>query len=253
MKKNTQKLLLSLYSESSQQSNQATSRVKLANLKMLVPELTDGGMRSLLHFLKANGLIVSERVLGVVFVSITQHGSMSIEAKFPALSSKWDNWQGSWDCLVFVKALESDKQFRYLRTLLMTEGAVAISRGVYISPFSFSDKVVRECKQTYHDAVLMFSVGDWKIASLRNLIVEKYGLLDVIESYSGVSKEISRLLELANADNKFVHRHKMDINLVYDRLIEILREDMGFCSHYFNEAPKVRSMLSQLNSMISQY
>ena len=244
MKRNTQKILLSLY---------PSGRVKLNNLKIVSPELTDGGRRSLIHVLKARGLINSEKVLGVSSVGITQHGIDAIEAEFPALLSKWDAWQDNWDCLVFVKSSKSDKQFRYLRSILVSEGAISITRGVYVSPISFSERVVRECKEIYRDYILMFSVGIWKIASLRSLVIEKYGLIDIAESYSGISRDVSRLLETVDIKHIAMHRNTIDINLVFDRLIDVLSEDPGFCKHYFDQVPRVKNILSDLSSMVSGY
>lgn len=229
------------------------SRIKLSNLNVVIPNLTEGGKRSLLHVLKKNGLINSERVLGTTSIGITQHGIKALEDQFPALSSKWDAWTDNWDCLVFTQAPKSDKQFRYLRTLLVSEGAVSISRGVYASPFSFSERVTQECSDMYRDSILMFSVGSWKIASLRSLVIERYGLLDVVESYSGISNDVSRLLTSVDTNNRLLDRHKIEINLVYDRLVDVLQEDPGFCQHYFKESPKIKEILSKLNLMISAY
>jgi len=287
MKKNTQKLLLSLYSvpnvipvkirtKSEDSNNRPVTannefehvitgdfnrgemgtgggRIKLSNLNIVLYDLTEGGKRSLLHFLKQRGLINSERVLGTTSIGITPHGIKALEDQFPALSPKWDAWQGNWDCLVFVKAPKTDKQFRYLRGLLVAEGAVSISRGVYAAPFSFSEKVTQECEQLYQDSILLFSVGSWKIASLRSLIIEKYGLLDTVESYSGISNDISRLLTSLDTNKRLTDRHKTELNLVYDRLIDILTEDPGFCGYYFNEIPNVKEMLSKLNFIITTY
>lgn len=285
MKRNTQKLLLALYSEtgslpekiriknedqyyrpfSSNNENEHVierdsnwekmrargGRIKLSNLNIVLSDLTEGGKRSLLHLLKKSGLINSERVLGSTSVGITQHGIKALEDQFPALSPKWDMWQGSWDCLVFVKAPKSDSQFRYLRSLLVAEGAISISRGVYASPISFSEKVTRECEQMYRESILMFSVGSWKIASLRSLIIDKYGLLDTVESYSGIINDVTRLLTVVDAKKRLTDRYKTELNLVYDRLTDILTEDPGFCRHYFNEVPNAKEILYKLNSIIS--
>ncbi|MBU0974960.1 hypothetical protein KKD03_04645, partial [Patescibacteria group bacterium] len=232
---------------------ESSGRIKLSNLDTVLSNLTEGGKRSLLYVLKKSGLINSERVLGTTSIGITQHGIKALEDQFPALSAKWDKWQGSWDCLVFIKAPKSDKQFRYLRLLLVTEGAVSISRGVYASPFSFSEKVTQECEQMYRESILMFSVGSWKIASLRNFIIEKYGLLDIVESYSGISNDVSRLLIAVDTNKRLTDMYKIELNTVYDRLIDILAEDPGFCKHYFSEVPNVQEMLSKLNFIISSY
>lgn len=273
MKKNTQKLLLSLYSsidslpstlrtkdESlinrkfegiTESKSLESARIKISNISHLTPDLSDGGRRSLLHVLKKGGLINSERVLGTTSIGITQHGIKAIEDHFPALSSRWDDWLGDWDCIVFVKAPKSDKQFRYLRTLLVNEGFISISRGVFISPFSAPSKVLQECNDLYRDSIMMFSVGKWKIASLRSFIIEKYGLIDVVEAYSGISNDVTRLLTSMNKDKRLMSRYKTELNLVFDRLIDVLNEDPGFCGYYFKESPKVKSIMLRLNLILS--
>lgn len=247
MKKNTQKILLSLYSKVGSVKN----RVKLENIKALVPELTDGGFRSLIHVLKKQGVISTQRILGVTSINLTQHGNIVLEAEFPALSTKWEQWDGSWSCLVFMESPQSDKQFRYLRKLLIAQGALSISRGVYMSPGGFSDVVLRECQTSYHSNVLIFSVGDWKIAAESSFIIEKYGLLDLVETYSGLSSDVDRLLKTTDGENRLMEGVKNDISLVYDRVTEVLLEDPGFCTFYFKEVENVKTILLRLNSIIS--
>lgn len=248
MKKNTQKILIALYSS----TEPLRKRLKVETLNLVTPDLTDGGRRSLLHVLKKNGLIHSERVLGSTSISISEYGANQLEAQFPALSSKWDQWQGNWDCLVFTQAPKGDKQFRYLRSLLVEEGSVAVSRGVYIAPFAFSQRVLNECKEMYRNSVLIFSVGEWKLAPIRTLIVEKYGLLDLVETYSGISKEVTRLLISIDTNNRLTDKDKTDINLVYDRLRDALSEDLGFCQYYFGEVSRVRQLAFDLNSILAR-
>ena len=247
MKKNTQKILLSLYTKAGEVKN----RVKLENIKALVPDLSDGGFRSLIHVLKKQGVINTQRVLGSTSINITHHGSILLEAEFPALSTKWDQWDGSWSCLVFMDSPSSDKQFRYLRKLLIAQGALPISRGVYMSPGDFSDIVLKECQTSYRSSVLIFSVGDWKLAAESSFIIEKYGLLDLAETYSGLSSDVGRLLKTINDENRLIDSVKSDISLVYDRVIEVLREDPGFCTFYFKEVENVKTILLRLNAIIS--
>lgn len=248
MKKNTQKILLALYSEGGRRVN----RVSLSILQGIVPDLTDGGYRSLLHVLKKQDLIQTQRVLGQTTVSITHHGTVAIEREFPALSQKWDEWDGGWDCLVFIEAPSFDKQFRFLRKLVLDEGAVSLSRGVYLSPGSFSDVVLKECNTSYHSNVIVFSVAEWKVATEFKLIVEKYGMLDLIESFSGISKDVDRLLKSHEDKKRLIDRYKNDICLVYDRACDILAEAPGFSTHYFTEAPSIRKDLLSLNNLLSR-
>ncbi|MBP7842840.1 hypothetical protein KA017_02450 [Candidatus Woesebacteria bacterium] len=247
MKKNTQKLLVALYSDVSQIKN----RVPVPHLQMLVPELSGGGFRSLLFALKKQGVITTQKALGVTTVSITHHGSIHLESEFPALSQKWDKWQGNWDCLVFMESPSLDKQFRFLRNLLLSEGAVAINRGVYLSPGGFSDVVLKECQNTYHSNVLLFSVEAWKLATDASFMIEKYGLLDVAEALSGISSDVDRLLKKVVDRKRLTQSDKISIHLVYDRVLDILLEDPGFCTFYFKEVESMKVSLLKLNSLIS--
>ncbi len=247
MKKNTQKILLALYSD----VTRTKSRVPVAQLQLLVPELSGGGFRSLLFALKKQLVISSQKVLGVTTISITHHGTVLLESEFPALSPKWDTWKGNWDCLVFMESPSFDKQFRFLRNLLLSEGALSINRGVYISPGGFSDIVLKECQNTYYSNVLLFSVDQWKLATDSSFIIEKYGLLDIVESYSGVSNEVNRLLKKVMNEKRLINKYKNDISMVYDRVVAILLEDPGFSTFYFKEVETIKIILFRLNSLFS--
>lgn len=247
MKKNTQKILLSLFTEVSTVKN----RIPLSVLQCIVPELTAGGFRSLLFTLKKQGVISTQRVQGVTTASITHYGTTLLESEFPALSSKWDDWDGSWECLLFMDSPAFDKQFRYLRTLLLSEGALVVNRGVYIAPGGFSQIVLKECRNAYHSSVLLFSVGDWKIATESSFIIEKYGLLDIAEGYSGLSRDVGRLIEISISEKGLIEGNKSGIHLVYDRVVDILLEDPGFCTFYFKEVEKVKNILSRLSDSLA--
>lgn len=247
MKKNTQKILLALYSDIGQIKN----RVPVSQLQMLVPELSGGGFRSLLFALKQQGMITTHKVLGVTSISITHHGTVSLENEFPALSQKWDTWQGNWDCLVFMESSSLDKQFRFLRNLLLSQGAIAINRGVYLSPGGFSDVVLGECQNTYYSNVLLFSVATWKLATDSSFIIEKYGLQDVAEALSGISRDVDRLLKMMIDKKGLTQGDKTSICLAYDRVLAVLLEDPGFCTFYFKEVESMKSSVLKLNSFIS--
>jgi DNA-binding transcriptional regulator PaaX len=247
MKKNTQKILLALFSE----TDQVVNRVSLENIQSLVPELSGGGFRSLLYILKQQGMIQTDRVLGVTSISMTQYGSKLLIKQFPALSSHWDTWQGNWECMIFLDSPAFDKQFRYLRKLLISEGAMVINRGVYLAPGGFSTEIIEECNKSYYKHVIIFSVADWKIGIEASTIIEKYGLLDIAESYSGLSNDVNRLIETLKDKKRLTKSDKRQIHMVYDRLHQILLEDPGFCTFYFKEVKNIKNILKKLNSIIA--
>lgn len=248
MKKNTQMVLLSLYYDV---NSSTIHRVPVERLQWLTPELTDGGFRSLLHVLRKQKLITVQKALGVSRASITHYGAKQLEAEFPALNSRWDSWDGSWDCMVFLSAPSFDKQFRYLRNLVVSEKAFPLSRGVYLAAHSFSQRVVSECVESYFGNVTIFSVGSWKVATEAEIIISHYGLQDVAEASSGISKEVSSLIEAVDTKKRLLEKQKESIYLVYDRVNEILLEDPGFCTFYFSDAPSLKNTLYTLNHFLS--
>lgn len=246
MKKNTQKLLLALFSI---QENVDTF-LPISVIKSLLPQFTEGGIRSLLHTLKKNNWIIQTKISGRSLISLTNYGKEALIRRFPALLEHWDTWTGEFDCLVFTTAPATDKQFRYLRNLLIDEKAVAINRGVYIAPHSFSERVLAECKQTYFNSVILFSISEWKIAVERLVIFEKYALTDVIENLSGVSSDVTRMTSFFETHKRLTDSQKKEISLVYDRLVEILSDDPGFCHYYFPALPRTKTILVQLGKLL---
>lgn len=248
MKQNTQRILLALYYDVTAAQ---VHRVAVDRLQWLTPDITDGGFRSLLYVLKKQKLITVQKALGVSRASITHHGLKQLEAEFPALNSKWDSWTGNWDCMVFLEAPSFDKQFRYLRNLILSERALPLSRGVYLAADGFSQKVIEECENSYLEHVSVFSVGEWKIAAEAEIISSYYGLSDVAEAYSGISKEVSALTNLFDTKKSMLKKQKKQIHLVYDRVTAILAEDPGFCTFYFPDAENIKTSLLSVNRLLS--
>ena len=246
MKNNTKKILLALYN----QNKQLPSPLSVQQLQRVVPTLSNGGFRSLLHVLAKQGLLTTQRVLQKTTVNISQQGMLSLEVEFPALSQKWDTWAGSWECLVFLGSPPFDKQFRYLRTQLISQGAFSVNRGVYLAPGAFSDVILQECQRRYHAHVLLFKVADWKVATEASFIIEKYGLLDVAEAYSGISSDVNRLLESSEYKKGLIYKDKNAISLAYDRVASVLLEDPGFCLFYFPSVVSVKKLLVSLHNLL---
>ena len=122
---------------------------------------------------------------------------------------------------------------------------------MYLAPGSFSEVVLKECHVSYLANVLLFRIQSWKIGTQASFVIDKYGLVDLVETYSGISSEVSRLIEIVGREKRLIYKHKKDISLVYDRVMSVLLEDPGFCSFYFAEVPKPTSIVSNLHSLIS--
>src|SRR5687767_13547175 len=138
MKKTAQKILLSLYQPE-------TFRLSLKELEFLNENQTASGFKSIVYHLERSGYVRLERLDGEPWVSLTSHGKEAVEDLFPAFHPRHLHWEGTWSCLVFRTAPSTDPEFRYLRKLLVKVNAAALSRGVYLYPGGFPDRVLSEC------------------------------------------------------------------------------------------------------------
>jgi len=246
VKKNTQKILLALYSNS-QEPPVVTPVDRLA---VVVPDLSPSGFRSLIMFLETKQLIYRQRVLSTVSVGITEEGRRVLTALFPALQTRWRQWQGNWMVLVFLKAPHSDPHFRYLRKLLLSEQSIVFTRGVYLAPDSFSPRIIHECQSLYSKSVSLFSVEKWLMGLDRPQVISYYDLTAKIESYSGISKEIDQLLIKHTYKKGLNNQLKNNISSLFDRLVDSLREDPGFSRFYFPGTPEVNKIISGLQQLL---
>lgn len=247
IKRNAQKILLTVFT-SQQQSPLVVSSDKL---RLVVPDLTETGYRSLLLFLINKDLLFREKVFGAVSVGITDQGRKALISLFPALDDRWQVWNGQWMVLVFLEATKTDPHFRYLRSLLLQEQALVLSRGVYLAAGSFSHRIMQECESLYSSAVAVFSVDTWYRGLNRPLIVNYYDLTAKVEVYSGISGDVSQLLGKVMQNKNSTDQQKTNISSIIDRLIDSLREDPGFIKYFFPDVPGVTRILSDLQKIIN--
>lgn len=247
IKKNAQKLLLALYAQPDQ--HQVT--ISVHKLRYLVPDMSEGGYRSLLLFLERRNFLFRERVFGSVAVGITEAGKEALIRLFPALDRSWNSWNGQWMVLVFLNAPKSDPNFRYLRQLLLSEKSLALSRGVYLAAGSFSNRILMETKQLYNQSVVILSADKWHWGLERPVIVKYYDLASRAEVYSGIGSELRRLLSISEVGKKLTDQQKSAISSIIERFAESLKEDPGFTSHYFPGVPGAIDLVSQIQKVIS--
>lgn len=246
MKKNAQKILLCLYVFSNQEQALLTDK----QLRIVLPDMTEGGFRSLLLFLQRKGLLIKESFNQLQYYSITERGREALNAKFPALNPQWRDWNGTWHVMTFLQAPKSDPQFRYLRQLLIADHVLPMTRGVYLAAGGFSSEVLTTCSSLYADCVVIFSVANWEFGLIRPIVVKYYDLASVASLYSSISKSLEQLLEIFNSDKSSTNQQKMNISTTIDRLWSGLKEDPGFASYYFPDLPDIRLILKQLFQLL---
>lgn len=212
----------------------------------VVPQLTRGGVRSMLHLLVKNGVLAGESVNGESRYYLTSTGKNELVAQFPALDASWDTYQGEWQCIVFQNAPKSDLQFRYLRTQVVKENALQLSRGVYCIPGCFSLELLSICRRLYAQSVTIFSAASWDLGFERSTVTQNYALADIATAYSGIGREIGSLLNKKHQEDNTTDQLKTAFSSVYARFRDVLLEDRGVVRHYYPSAVTARQLLQQL-------
>lgn len=245
MKQNTQKLLVWFYAP----EGQPRRELDYQQLKYVLPEMSPGGRRSLIHFLTKKLLVRTQRFNNHTTITITSHGVDALVSQFPVFSKEMQSWQGEWSMLIFLKGPKGDPHFRYLRQLLLDQHAFSLSRGVYLYPGELPSQVSNLCREMYVGAVSVVKVNEWTFGDERGAVDEHYMLSDIAEILSGISSEINQLLEVKKEQKRLAKKLSLQIYSVFDRLFNVLSTDPGFLHYYYPQLPTTIKLLDQLHLM----
>lgn len=245
MKKNAVAVTLLLFPVSQSQDVFLTTSKAIE----LLPGMTKGGVRSVLHYLDKNGILSAEKVGSETRYYLTSLGESQLIEQFPALNPAWDTYSGEWTCLVFQEAPKSDQQFRYLRTQVLKERALQLSRGVYCVPGNFSEDFLYLTRKMYSGSVVLLAVSSWLQGFERSTVTRNLGLNDLVTTYSGISKDIEQLLVEVGESDTLTDQQKQAFISVYDRFRDSVYEDSGIVSYYYPNVRTARDLLAQLQSL----
>lgn len=240
IKKNTQKLLLSLYRPT--ESLVMDKRY----LELIVPELSPSGLRSLLHQLQQQSLLSVFQGGASPQWSLTKQGHQVVEGLFPAFLPKSDGWS----VLVFLTAPKTDPAFRYLRRYLLEEGWLSLSRGNYLWQGAVSEEVRRECLLSYPSSVLIFEVKEWTLGDFNNFILRQNNITELIKNYSGISREIATLTGRGVSLDTMNDQQKNQLSSLFNRLYENIRVDYGFTGPWLTNISRPLFILRDFQSLI---
>jgi hypothetical protein len=246
MKENAQRLLTWLYP-----SDKTARWVKLDELSLVAPQLTEGGLQSVLSYLQQHKRLVIERFDGQQLASITTHGMQALTGQIPAFQAQRRNWQGSWQGVFFLQAPKSDQNFRFLRRLLLGSFALPVNRGIFLYPGNLPEKITFELNTSYEGAVIVTEFKQWSFGDEREVIGSILNFSDQVNSYSGVSKEIDKLLRLETPLIEFTDQSKLRFSSVFDRLFANLKNDFGVQQAYFPQVKGGVDLLFELQNLSS--
>ncbi|HQM16050.1 MAG TPA: hypothetical protein PLM16_02485 [Candidatus Woesebacteria bacterium] len=244
MKHSSKKLLLWLYPETAAQKR----RVSIDQLDWVLAELTPAGRLSLVRHLVRQQLVFIDQVQGFVSLSLSSHGKLQLEADFPALTVSWSEWKGKWQLIVFTKAPSTDKNFRYLRTILLQTHCFPLNRGVYLYPGDLPTKLIELLHQIYREKVVVAECTNWRFGDDLIFIGQNPQVKGLSEVYSGISKEVEELLIKKSKINRLSDRQKMTLASIFDRFVTVLSDDIGLVSLYYPNSPNGKTILNSIKS-----
>jgi DNA-binding transcriptional regulator PaaX len=228
MKDNSLRILTWLYPKDNQ-----SRWVDVEELALFLPNMTPAGLQSSLFFLQQKKQLVLEKIDLVQAVSITSHGKKSLEKAIPAFSQQRRQWRGEWWAIVFLQAPKHDKNFRFLRRVLLAEHSLPLTRGIFLFPGQLSEKISYELRNSYEGNVMVAPFKNWTFGDDKEIIGSILEMSDLANSYSSISKEITSLLEKETNIKGLSDQSKIAISSVFDRLYNSLKNDFGILHEYY--------------------
>lgn len=239
------KILFALFSEEN-----PSVRLGYAQLEQLTPEISAAGRRSLMSYLLSENLVVREQFGRQSYFRLGQMGSEAVKASFPPFSDHRQVWNGQWAIVSFVAAPVGDRQFRYVRQLLIQHQAVKLSRGDYLLPVPIAPSLLLELKNTYSQSVLVMAIEKTLIGDLRAKIFEELAIEPIATSLSGISSELTQLLHRRQAQRSLSDQQKKHIFSVFDRFWIAAKDGTGLEQFYFPQVNSWQNILSDLQSLM---
>jgi len=246
MKDNSTRILTWLYPK-----DNFSRWVDINELSIFLPSLTPTGLQSSLLFLQDKKKVILERINGVSAISITSHGKRSLERVIPAFSPLRRQWKGDWLAVTFLQAPKHDKNFRFLRRVLLAEHALPLTRGVFLFPGNLTEKVSYELRNSYEGHVMVAAFRNWTFGDDREIIGSILGMSDLANSYSSISNEIASLLEKETSIKRSTNQSKIEICSVFDRLHSALKNDFGILHEYYPHISSGVDLVFSLQSLSS--
>ncbi len=219
-------------------------------LSVIVPELSINGQRSLIYHLKRSFLVEQFRpAKGIKSLRITTGGMRVLKAEFPALFPE-NGKRAGWHCMVFVKPPKNDPAFRYLRSQVIADGGINLTRGVYLKQSPYSTKLMMMCDKLYAQAISIFLIDSW-IFGFDSLYLEKMQGADTHFSLlSGVSSEITQLLSKISKDNIAQYQRKKLIEGLLERYYAITLNYPYFTNNEFSQYISTSNVYLQVGELL---
>lgn len=224
----------------------------VAHWQVLLPDLTTSGIRSLARLLCRNELAYHVRQGDSQAYRSTEEGIKALNSLFPVLDSSPVVSEG-WTVVLTKTAPISDAHFRYASSLLLSQGATRLSRGVYVLEGQLPAAVQFELSNLYSSQHLAIaSVTSWQQGwgqHLHTHISHENNLWDVL---SEISRETDELLANISVNKNAINQSKNRISSLYDRFSTVLHSQKSVYSHKKPLISLVFQLREKLALLLSQ-
>lgn len=243
MKENSKKLLLLLYPTEHQ-----FEWFSVDAMARFFPNLSKAGYQSLLFLLEKKGYLRIDKTRHPWYTSLSPQGRSALEVLFPALLER--DVVKDWQLVIFLSAPRSDKNFRYLRKLLLLNQAIDLTRGVFLLSKPLPSLVFHELQQRYTNALVLFKVTEWIVGDDYKIIGRKISATDSFSIYSSISNQIDQLIRVAISEKRFIESQKNEVNLAFTRLVEFLAEVNPLLFVYLPQVESPLFLLKKLQNLL---
>lgn len=246
MKNNTRKLLLFLYPKLKDRY-----ALPLSSLDIICPDLTNTGRLSLVRLLERRGwVLLLNQPDKQQTISLTSLGRAALEREIPLLLPKNSNELQRWTGVLFCQSSKRDPEFRNLRRLIINNGGLALSRGMYLFAGSLPVKLQSVVSSLYEQQISIFTIDEWIFGKDPALLFDKSGLARIVDLYSSVSKEADELLSSLESKKGLNNKRKQQIESLLQRLYENTLEDNALVHRFYPDVLPMRQVLEKVQKLL---
>lgn len=249
MKNNSRKIALLL----AIQQLEAGLVVGYDHLARVCSDITPGGLRSLVALGEKNGYWQSRVIDNQAFLQLSTRGKESILEQYPALSQQSETWTDTVSMIVFLNASPKDKNFTYLRKKITSDGWQQLERGSYIYPGPIRAQLAKLCQQEYAQNVVLGAFSAHDQLQLRNILLEKYSLIELSEAYSGISRQLGRLIKLGHVKKRLTQADIESFFSLFNQFSLLLADDIGLVSNFFPRVPAATGLASDFAKVLQLF
>jgi len=222
MKKNTQRILLSLYLPT--EEGEENTYLPYGFIYDLFPQYTESGLRSIVNLLIKKNYVLRLTRNNQTLLYLSQIGVSKVLEAYPSLQLNYQKGvKSAFSVCCCYAAPEHDPQFRKLRLVCLKYSGYQIMRGVYLFPFDpLPSEFFYLLLNKYSSNVVVMSLRQFSLGDPKLFSGLTQPLHNSHRSLSEISEMISQLLAIKAEKKVTIYREKSKILNTFANLEEML-------------------------------